>query len=86
MLLMLSSNGCKMVIVLVDNFSPLHPCEVQQHVETNFKVTVARISLLFSFFDKEHVHSCCGRENQAKADPYIHYLDVKCLGLVFVCR
>ncbi|KAL3515269.1 hypothetical protein ACH5RR_022171 [Cinchona calisaya] len=64
----------------------LHIPSVQQHVETNFKVTVARISVLFSFFDEEPVHSCYGRENQAKAGSYVHYLDVKFRDLLLVLQ
>ncbi|XP_027161566.1 autophagy-related protein 2 [Coffea eugenioides] len=59
---------------------------VQQHVETNLKVTVARISILFSFFDKKPEYSCYERENQAKAAQYVHYLDMKFLDLLLVLQ
>ena len=66
--------------------SLLCPCAVQQHVETNLKVTVARISILFSFFDKKPEYSCYERENQAKAAQYVHYLDMKFLDLLLVLQ
>lgn len=63
---------------------PIQP--VQQHVETNLRVTVARISILFSFLDKKPEYSCYGWENQAKAGQYVHYLDMKFLDLLLVLQ
>lgn len=63
---------------------PIPP--VQQHVETNLKVTVARVSILFSFFNEKPEYSCYGRENQAEAAQHVHYLDMKFLDLLLVLQ
>lgn len=40
-------------------------------------MTVAKISLLFSFFDEDPVHICGEMRDQAKSCSYAHYLGLE---------
>ncbi|CAI9104344.1 OLC1v1002993C1 [Oldenlandia corymbosa var. corymbosa] len=64
----------------------LHKPAVQQHVETNFKVNIAHISLLFSFFDEEFEYSCPTETSAASAGHKSHYLEMNIWDLLLLFR
>ncbi|KAJ4965491.1 hypothetical protein NE237_017340 [Protea cynaroides] len=56
----------------------LHIPNEQKHVETNFKATVAGISVILSFHDEEQKHACDFKST--------HYLGAKCGDVILVLR
>ncbi|KAL2456804.1 autophagy 2 [Forsythia ovata] len=62
----------------------LHVPSEQQHVETNFKATIDKISVLFSFTDEDQKDSLNAKDAQANADFRFHYLYAKFTDLFFI--
>lgn len=62
----------------------LHVPSEQQHVETNFKATIDKISLLFSFTDEDQKDSWNAKDAQANDDHQFHYLCAKFTDLYFI--
>ncbi|CAA2991579.1 autophagy-related 2 [Olea europaea subsp. europaea] len=62
----------------------LHVPSEQQHVETNFKAAIDKISLLFSFTDEDQKDSWNAKDAQANDDYQFHYLCAKFTDLYFI--
>ncbi|KAF8406332.1 hypothetical protein HHK36_008419 [Tetracentron sinense] len=60
--------------------------EEQQHIETNLKATVARISVVFSLHDEDKKHSCDLNGDRTMFGSNVHYLGAKCRDLLLVLQ
>ncbi|XP_060168251.1 autophagy-related protein 2 isoform X1 [Lycium barbarum] len=58
----------------------------QQHLETNLRATVAKVSLLFSFIDEEERHRCTVDADKGNAGFYVHYISATFQDLLLVLQ
>lgn len=58
----------------------------QQHLETNIRATVAKVSLLFSFIDEEERHRCTVDADKGNAGFYVHYISASFQDLLLVLQ
>lgn len=58
----------------------------QQHLETNIRATVAKVSLLFSFIDEEERHCCTVDADKGNAGFYVHYISASFQDLLLVLQ
>ncbi|KAK4493461.1 hypothetical protein RD792_006586 [Penstemon davidsonii] len=64
----------------------LHVPSEPQNVETKFNATISKVSLLFSFFDKDHQQSPKMKDDKANADIHIHCLCVQFVDILLVSQ
>ncbi|XP_052191983.1 autophagy-related protein 2 [Diospyros lotus] len=64
----------------------LHIPSEQQHVETNLKVTLAGISILYSLFDGDLQHSCGPKGDKTNVGSNVHYLGIKVQDMLLVLQ
>ncbi|MCD7449539.1 hypothetical protein HAX54_000379 [Datura stramonium] len=58
----------------------------QQHLETNLRAMVAKVSLLFSFIDEEESHSYTVDGDKGNAGFYVHYISANFQDLLLVLQ
>lgn len=58
----------------------------QQHLETNIRITVAKVSLLFSFIDEEERHCCTVDSDKGNTSFYVHYISASFEDLLLVLQ
>ncbi|CAN4107707.1 unnamed protein product [Withania somnifera] len=58
----------------------------QQHLETNIRATVAKVSLLLSFIDEEERHHCTVDADKGNAGFYVHYINANFQDLLLVLQ
>ncbi|CAN4112202.1 unnamed protein product [Withania somnifera] len=58
----------------------------QQHLETNLRATVAKVSLLLSFIDEEERHHCTVDADKGNAGFSVHYINANFQDLLLVLQ
>lgn len=58
----------------------------QQHLETNLRATIAKVSLLLSFIDEEERHHCTMDADKGNAGFYVHYINANFQDLLLVLQ
>ncbi|OIS96357.1 PREDICTED: autophagy-related protein 2 isoform X1 [Nicotiana attenuata] len=58
----------------------------QQHLETNLRATVAKVSLLFSFIDEEERHCCSVDADKGDAGFCVHYVSANFQDLLLLLQ
>lgn len=58
----------------------------QQHLETNLRAKIAKVSLLLSFMDEEERHCCTVDANKGNAGFYVHYMNANFQDLLLVLQ